>query len=103
MEVDASNLRRWPFIVLEGEEQNIFGELAPRTVVLNPRGDSGPELPAKLNRFGGRFEIVVDAQAIASETSKPIKIKLTFGSDRTLSHAGIVITSINHELRASGE
>ena len=103
LEVDASHLYRWPFIVLHGEDQDLFGEPVPRAVVLNSRGDSGPELPAKLNRFGDHFEIVVDARAMASETSKPVRIKLTFGGDSTLSHAGIVITSINPELRAIGE
>jgi hypothetical protein len=101
LEVDASHLYRWPFIVLQGEDQDLFGEPAPRAVVLSPGGDSGPELPAKLSRSGGRFEIVIDVRAIVSETSNPIKIKLTFANDRPLGHAGILITSISYELRGS--
>lgn len=80
IKVDASHLVRWPFIVLEGDAnyEVLGGEPRPRVVVVDSSGQAREELPAQLRAGERRYQVVIDARGLASSTSEPRTIRLTF-------------------------
>jgi hypothetical protein len=80
IEIGATDLARWPFIVLEGRANYdvLGGELRPRAFVLDATARRGKELPAIFNRLGERYEIAIDARTAASAASESVKIQLMF-------------------------
>jgi hypothetical protein len=76
--VNRSELRRWPFIVLDGNYSNESraGQPQPRAVAMS-EGEPIIELPAKLETSDARYHLVIDARAVA-HSSGVAKIQLTF-------------------------
>jgi hypothetical protein len=80
IEIGASDLARWPFIVLEGRANYdvLGGEFRPRAFVVDATARTGKELPAIFNRLGQRYQIAIDARTAASAARESVKIQLMF-------------------------
>jgi hypothetical protein len=98
IEIGASDLARWPFIILEGRAYYdvLGGELRPRAFVVDATARRGKELPAIFNRLGQRYQIAIDARTAASAASEPVKIQLMF--DRFFVPSKLGISADTREL-----
>jgi len=76
---NAAELKRWPWIRLEGEApyEVLGGEPKPRAVVMGTMDQAGVELPARLSRRGSRYEVTIDARS-APTGADQIRVRLTF-------------------------
>ena len=76
--VDRSELGRWPFVVLQGDNNNEVLGGAPRPRALSTsEGEAAIELPVTIEMSGTHYRLVIDARAAAS-SSGVTKIRLTF-------------------------
>jgi hypothetical protein len=80
IQVVANELKRWPFIVLEGtaDYDALGGKPQPHAVLVDSASQPGASLPASLNATGAHYQVVIDARAAASSTYEQKTIKLTF-------------------------
>jgi hypothetical protein len=76
--VDRSELRRWPFVVLEGENNNeiLGGAPRPRAIYAS-EGEAAIELPVAIETSGEHYRLVIDAREAAGP-SGVVKVQLTF-------------------------
>jgi hypothetical protein len=80
IEADASSVMRWPFIILEGQAlyDALGGEPAARARAVDAAaGQAAVELPTTFKRVDTRYQIVIDARAVAS-MGGTVHIALTF-------------------------
>ena len=80
LEVEASSLRRWPYVVLSGvaHYEQLGGEPLAKASVLDATGAPAGELPVRLTASGRRYEIVIDGRTAPSPASNSVRIALTF-------------------------
>ena len=80
LKVDAYDLARSPFLVLEGNANYewLGGEPKPRAVLTTVTGTVGLELPVWLNAKGSRYQIVIDSHGLPVESGQQYSIQLTF-------------------------
>jgi hypothetical protein len=82
LRLERQDLRRWPFLVLEGTV--ILGPLhgLPHPTAVNVNAVSsaieGPALPVEISSRGSTYRIVIDGRPLIGEGPDPIAIRLTF-------------------------
>jgi hypothetical protein len=110
IEVEARDLAKWPFIVLEGAAiyHLLDGQLQPRAAVINAAGQPGNELPTTFERDGTRYVVTINAGAAALASHIPARIQLMFNRffvPRTLglnsdTRELVILAPVRRELRA---
>jgi hypothetical protein len=109
---DSNHMRRWPFVVLEGEAPYdvLGGEPHPRAVTFDDDAERpGADLPIALKRIGSRYQITIDTRTAALSSTSPTRIRLTFDRSFVPDKLGInrdtrelvVLAPIRAELRAA--
>jgi hypothetical protein len=112
IKADSNHLRRWPFVVLEGEAPYdvLGGEPHPRAVTFDDDPEKpGADLPLALKRTGSRYQITIDTRAVALSSTSPTRLRLTFDRSFVPSKLNInrdtrelvVLAPIRAELRAA--
>lgn len=84
IEVEARDLVRWPFIVLEGaaddhhHNAHLGGRPKPHAAVVEDSGRPGAALPSTFNVVANNFLLVIDAHAAADAAAGRKHVALTF-------------------------